>query len=139
MSDSAEKMLAAAFKQYREGGYHEVIQCYEIEETQVIVKSLIDEIAKLKSENMSLCLAIESNYNKSTSDPCDEEIFTKGNHVAILAGANAKTIDEFVRCVSEKAKIKMDWHYVGGRANVLAIGEIEAARRALNDYRIQMF
>ena len=62
---------------------------------------------------------------------CDKEIYEKGEYVGTVTGADAFTIEAFVKCVSDATGVRMDWHYVGGRGRVLAIGDVEKARRVL--------
>jgi hypothetical protein len=61
--------------------------------------------------------------------PCDQEIFQKGRHVGMLAGPGSNAIERWVRGVAERSGQRVDWHFFGGRANVLCIGDIDAARR----------
>ena len=62
---------------------------------------------------------------------CNEEIYEKGQYVGTVTGGDAFTIEAFVKCVSEATGVRMDWHYVGGRGRVLAIGDVDKARRGL--------
>lgn len=62
---------------------------------------------------------------------CNKEIYEKGQYVGTVTGADAFTIEAFVKCVAEATGVRMDWHYVGGRGRVLAIGDVEKARRGL--------
>jgi hypothetical protein len=55
---------------------------------------------------------------------CDPELFTDGTCVAILAGGSAHLIQRFVKEVAELSGQKVDWHYAGGRARVLASGDL---------------
>ena len=66
----------------------------------------------------------------STFPPnCDPDIFAHGEVIAVLDG-RPQAIEGIVRTAST-AILKLDWHYVGGRAIVRTLGDITAARKAL--------
>jgi hypothetical protein len=57
-----------------------------------------------------------------TPPPCDSEIFWDGETIAILAGSSC-AIEEWVKEVASRSGERVDWHYAGGRANVLCLGK----------------
>jgi len=59
-------------------------------------------------------------------DPCDQEIFQKGSPIVILDAAS-NAAENWVQTVAKKAKARLDWHYSGGRAQVLHLGDEESA------------
>ena len=65
------------------------------------------------------------------ADKCNEEIFQKGKTVAAL---DARSVDAeaWVQEVAKKADAKLDWHYSGGVANVLHLGDAESRERVLS-------
>jgi len=66
----------------------------------------------------------------STFPPdCDPDIFAHGEVIAVLDG-RPQAIEGIVRTASTPI-LKLDWHYVGGRAIVRTLGDITAARKAL--------
>jgi len=65
-----------------------------------------------------------------TPPPCDPAIFKKGKGVCIVDGSS-NAVERWVRRVAEKAKTKVDWHYSGGRANVLHLGNKASRQRVL--------
>lgn len=65
-----------------------------------------------------------------TPPPCDTEIFRKGEGLCIVDGAS-NAVEGWVRAVAAKADARIDWHYSGGRANVLHLGDKESRERAL--------
>lgn len=69
---------------------------------------------------------------------CDQDIYQNGEHVGIVVGGDANVIEAFVKCAVEKSGQPMDWHYVGGRANVLTTGDVGKAKKALRDYQLQV-
>lgn len=70
-----------------------------------------------------------------TPPPCDPKIFQKGTTVCVL-DAPSNAAERWVKAVAKKAKAKVDWHYSGGRANVLHLGDAKSRKRvfeAIND------
>ncbi len=63
-----------------------------------------------------------------TPRPCDHEIFKKGQPVAAL-GASSNAAENWVKAVAKKARARVDWHYSGGRAQVLHLGDRESRAR----------
>lgn len=66
-----------------------------------------------------------------TPPPCNTEIFEKGEGVCILSGPS-NAIENWVKAVATKAEAQVDWHYSGGRANVLHLGDATSRQRVLN-------
>ena len=71
---------------------------------------------------------------------CDTDIFDNGVVVGIVTGADAHTIEAYVKCCAERSGQPMDWHYVDGRARVLTTGDLVRAKQALaqNQMRVQV-
>ncbi len=63
-----------------------------------------------------------------TPAPCPRDIFEHGEPVIIL-DARSNACERFVRAVAEMANARVDWHYSGGRAQVLFLGDAEARKR----------
>ncbi|KKS65627.1 MAG: hypothetical protein UV40_C0018G0004 [Parcubacteria group bacterium GW2011_GWA1_42_7] len=63
-----------------------------------------------------------------TPTPCDQEIFEKGELIALLDGSS-NAVENWVKEVAEKANARLDWHYTGGVAQVLHLGDMESRRR----------
>lgn len=59
---------------------------------------------------------------------CDPKIFKKGKPVASL-DARADDAEAWVKAIAKLAKAKVDWHYSGGRAQVLHLGNAESRAR----------
>ena len=59
---------------------------------------------------------------------CNHEIFKKGVPVVILLG-KSQSIETWVKKVAKKAKARLDWHWSGGRAQVLFLGDEKARER----------
>jgi len=65
-----------------------------------------------------------------TPPPCDPEIFQNGTTVCVLY-APSNAAERWVQSVAKKANARVDWHYFGGRANVLHLGDTESRQRVL--------
>lgn len=52
--------------------------------------------------------------------PCDPKLFKQGVTVAMCATYGANHFETLIKQVREDTGRPVDWHYVGGRANVLA-------------------
>lgn len=66
-----------------------------------------------------------------TPEPCDPAIFENGEGVCVL-DARANAAETWVKAVGKKANAKVDWHYSGGLANVLHLGDKESRQRVFN-------
>lgn len=64
-----------------------------------------------------------------TPAPCDKEVFKKGKPVALLDGSS-NAVENWVREVAKKANVRIDWHYSGGIAQVLHLGDRKSRQRA---------
>ncbi len=53
---------------------------------------------------------------------CNLEIFKKGSPIAALDTATAEICEEWVKSVARNANARVDWHYSGGIAQVLYLG-----------------
>ncbi len=60
--------------------------------------------------------------------PCDQEIFRKGQAVAAINGSS-NAVERWVKAVAKKARARVDWHYSGGIAQVLHLGDRESRAR----------
>lgn len=60
--------------------------------------------------------------------PCDREVYQRGEPVAILDAAS-NDAEQFVKAIARLASAKVDWHYSGGRAQVLFLGDADARTR----------
>ena len=60
--------------------------------------------------------------------PCNPEIYRDGEPVVLLNAA-ANATERWVRAVAKKANARVDWHYSGGVAQVLHLGDDESRGR----------
>jgi hypothetical protein len=66
-----------------------------------------------------------------TPPPCNPDIFKNGSGVCVVDGAS-NAVERWVQAVAKKADAQVDWHYSGGRANVLHLGDEASRQRVLN-------
>lgn len=66
-----------------------------------------------------------------TPPDCNPNIFKKGKGVCVIDG-RSNAVERWVKSVAEKADAQVDWHYSGGRANVLHLGDAKSRQRVLN-------
>ena len=66
-----------------------------------------------------------------TPAPCNPDIFKKGRGVCVVDGSS-NAVERWVQSVAKKANAQVDWHYSGGRANVLHLGDDASRQRVLN-------
>ena len=66
-----------------------------------------------------------------TPPPCNPKIFKHGTGVCVVDGSS-NAVERWVKAVAKKANAQVDWHYSGGRANVLHLGDDESRQRVLN-------
>ena len=66
-----------------------------------------------------------------TPPPCDREIFEHGQTVFMTHTIPSNAMEGWVRGVAAESGQRVDWHFWGGRARVLAIGDIEAVKAAI--------
>jgi len=66
-----------------------------------------------------------------TPAPCDPEIFQRGQPVVLL-DARSNAAESWVQAVAKMANARVDWHYSGGVAQVLHLGDAESRARVEN-------
>jgi hypothetical protein len=80
-------------------------------------------------------MATKPKYGMSTDGPtpkpCNKKILKNGTTVAMLAGSS-NVIERWVRSVADRAKAQVDWHFAGGRAMVLHLGNKASLQRTLD-------
>jgi len=67
-------------------------------------------------------------------DRCDAEVFKNGQSVAALDACMHRA-EEWVQAVARESGQRVDWHYSGGIANVLCLGDHARAARAVEKLR----
>jgi hypothetical protein len=64
--------------------------------------------------------------------PCDREVFDKGVGLCVI-DARMHAAETWVQSVAALSGQRCDWHYSGGRANVLVLGDHGKALDAVRD------
>lgn len=59
---------------------------------------------------------------------CDPEIFAHGESIAAVDG-RSEAVERWVQALARAADARLDWHYSGGVANVLHMGDAESRAR----------
>lgn len=72
--------------------------------------------------------------NPDMPTPCDQEVFKNGLGICILDAARWQA-EEWVQKVARKSGQRVDWHYSGGRANVLYLGDYDRVLAAVEELR----
>lgn len=65
--------------------------------------------------------------------PCDRKIYKQGEHVFTTFGIPSNAMEGWVKQVAAKSGQPVDWFFYGGRAVVLALGDIQKVNAAIND------
>lgn len=68
---------------------------------------------------------------------CDREIFDKGVSLLAIDGW-AKDIEPWVKKVAVRSGQRVDWHYSGGIAHVLVLGDFNRAMAAVNELESEL-
>ncbi len=64
---------------------------------------------------------------------CDPEILLKGKRVFVTDTIPSNAMEGWVKQVAQSSGQPADWHFVGGRAEVLALGDIERVKIAIRE------
>lgn len=65
-----------------------------------------------------------------TPPPCKTDIFRNGKNLCVVDGAS-NAVEQWVKAIAKNANTRVDWHYSGGQANVLHLGDDASRQRAL--------
>jgi hypothetical protein len=63
-----------------------------------------------------------------TPPNCDEKIFQHGECVFMTHSIRSNAMEHFVKQIAERSGQRVDWHFAGGRAVVLALGDTARVR-----------
>ena len=61
--------------------------------------------------------------------PCDSKIFKEGTSIVALYTESAETAETRVKSIAKESEVPVDWHYSGGIANVLYLGDSKARKK----------
>lgn len=68
-------------------------------------------------------------------DRCQTDIYENGTQVFLTHTIAAKDLDPWVQKIAEDSGQPVDWHYAGGRAIILALGDLEKVKTSLKKLR----
>ncbi len=69
--------------------------------------------------------------NADLPPSCDTEIFQNGEGVCLVDGGRWQ-VENWVKEIAKKANARVDWHYSGGVANILHLGDDASRQRVLD-------
>lgn len=72
-----------------------------------------------------------------TPPPCSDELMKRGTVVLVTHTIPPNAFEGWLAKVRERCGQKIDWHFVGGRIQVLAMGDLEAVHVALEALRAE--
>ena len=66
--------------------------------------------------------------------PCRQDLYDHGETVAVIGDTGGSNrFERLIQAASRRAGVPIDWHFVGGRARVLALpGDVVKAKEALD-------
>lgn len=67
--------------------------------------------------------------------PCDPEIFANGTTIAVIVEMKPQQIENLVSKLSKQTGVRIDWHYFGGKGDILALGDEQQLRKARDAFR----
>lgn len=70
---------------------------------------------------------------------CDPVIYKNGQRVILLPGLGAKACEQWLSLVRTRCSEPIDWHYAGGRNNVLTTGNRDNVLRAMRDLWMSLY
>ncbi len=76
--------------------------------------------------------------NKEVNDnisSCDPEIWKKGETVFVTHSIPLEIMERWVRKVADRSKQRVGWSFIGGRAVVRALGDLDKVKVALNELK----
>ena len=66
--------------------------------------------------------------------PCQDDIFKNGHTVFVIHHQlKSEYIEVWVKEVAKRSGEKVDWHYSGGHANILGMGDFEKIRNTIKE------
>jgi hypothetical protein len=68
---------------------------------------------------------------------CNPEVFKKGQSILIADTyeCGAERFEEWVKLIAKRSGQPVDWHYSGGRANMLYLGDRKKVCETIDTYR----
>lgn len=69
----------------------------------------------------------------ATPPPCDRDVYASGTLVMMTHTIGSQEMEKWVKKVAELSGQQVDWHWAGGRACVLALGDLTRVRAAIKE------
>lgn len=66
--------------------------------------------------------------------PCSKEMLEKGQIVFVTHSIPSNAMEGWVKKVAEKSGQDVDWHFEGGRAVVMTLGDVSIVKKALEEF-----
>jgi hypothetical protein len=66
---------------------------------------------------------------------CDDEVFKNGEHVFLTHSLSSEVIEGWVKAIAKDCGQKVDWHWAGGRASILTLGDPKKTRASIKKLR----
>ena len=69
-----------------------------------------------------------------TPPPCDPKLFSEGSVVFVTSSIGSCAIERWVKDIAEESGQPVDWSWHGGRAVILALGDLDAVCKAITKF-----
>lgn len=70
-----------------------------------------------------------------TPPACDNQIYSEGTTVFVGDTIGSCAIESWVKKIAATSGQRVDWHWCGGRANVLALGDLDKVKAAIEQHK----
>lgn len=67
---------------------------------------------------------------------CSDDLYQNGQPVLMVQGPRASTIEDWVQLVARVSGQRVDWHFVGGYARVVCLGDRDRVVQAASNLRV---
>lgn len=67
--------------------------------------------------------------------PCNQDVYKNGTQVFLTHTIRSAQLEEWVQTMVKESGQPVDWHWYGGRAVILALGDLDKVRAALKNNR----
>jgi hypothetical protein len=67
--------------------------------------------------------------------PCDSKVFKEGQRVFMTHSIPSNAMEGWVQKVAKLSGQPVDWHFYGGRAVVLALGDLDKVQQAIQELK----
>jgi hypothetical protein len=69
------------------------------------------------------------------TDRCNKEVYNNGIEVFMTHTIPSKELEKWIQKIKIQSGQNVDWSYAGGRAIILALGDIGKVRQTIKDLR----